>query len=83
MKVDAKCENCGNMSTLNIPDDKAGSGKNIDVQWRCKGCGRQNLYKLRNSTVGPAPGGNDNPNKSEHGKCYNFMAKHPCLKYVL
>eukprot|EP00475_Leptophrys_vorax_P030824 TRINITY_DN46479_c0_g1_i2.p1 TRINITY_DN46479_c0_g1~~TRINITY_DN46479_c0_g1_i2.p1 ORF type:complete len:108 (-),score=11.83 TRINITY_DN46479_c0_g1_i2:128-451(-) len=82
MKVDAKCDNCGGVSSLNIPDDKAGAGKNIDVQWRCKGCARQNLYKLRNSSVGADPTDQPRPNK-EHGKCYTFMAKHPCLKYVL
>jgi hypothetical protein len=51
MKVDAKCEACGNLSSLNIPDDKANSGKNIDVQWKCKGCQNQNIFKLRTNNA--------------------------------
>jgi RNase P subunit RPR2 len=85
MKVDAKCESCGNLSSLNIPDDKAASGKNIDVQWKCKGCGTQNVFKLRtnnaSSTVSESK--EQQPAAPQKKGRLQALGKYPCCKVAL
>jgi hypothetical protein len=84
MKVEAKCDHCGNPSSLNIPEEKIVPGKNIDVQWRCKGCGRQNLYKFRQPEDPKTPKPKQStPKNGKKSGCVEYMSKHPCLKYVL